>query len=159
MLSANSVVGRAASTLLVGSLVGTGAGAVAGAAEMAVAGALTADDALLGAFVLALYGAGLGAVFGGTSGFALGLVLLPLSTRPRIVRRLRLVWGACTAVIVFGLCFVTFGSPDLAPGANETMANVQSDLLWFYVAPSVLAFAGGAILAPLVARAEEIATS
>ncbi|MGH2492515.1 MAG: hypothetical protein ACRDF9_13530 [Candidatus Limnocylindria bacterium] len=152
MPTEKSLFARLGSKLIFGSLVGGGAGLVAGATEMAIAGAMTADDPLLGAFALAMYGGALGAVFGTITGFALAVIVLPFSDRPRIVRRLRLLWGLCAALIVAGICMLAFGPPELIPGANETADNVRSDLVWFYVAPSVLAFVAGAALVPLIAR-------
>jgi hypothetical protein len=150
---ANSSVVRAASHLGLGSVLGAGAGALAGAADIAVAAALTADhDALLAAFVLAMYGFGFGAIVGAIAGFALAVIMLPFAARPRLLRRLRLMWGLCAAVIVWGLCTLFFGAPSLDPGPNETTATLRSDLMWFYVIPSVLALVLGGALAPLLAR-------
>jgi hypothetical protein len=146
-------VARIASHLIIGVLIGAGAGALAGAADIAVAGAVTAGrNALLAAFVLAMYGFGFGALFGAITGFALAVIMLPLSARPRMLRRLRWLWGPCAAAIVWGLCVLFFGAPSLDPGPNESIANLTSDLVWFYVIPSVLALILGVALAPLLAR-------
>jgi hypothetical protein len=134
-------------------LLGAGAGALAGAADIAVAGAVTAGrNAVLAAFVLATYGFGFGALFGAITGFALAVMMLPFTARPRVLRRLRFVWGLCAAAIVWGLCALFFGAPSLDPGPNETFATVRSDLAWFYVIPSVLALILGVALSPLLAR-------
>jgi hypothetical protein len=149
------VVVRLASRLGVGIFVGAGAGAVAGAALIAVAGAVSAGpNALLAGILLASYGFGFGAVFGAITGFALALIMLPFIARPWMLRRLRLVWGLCAAAIVWGLCVLVFGSPAFDPGPNETMANVRSDLAWFYVGPSALALLLGVALSPLLARGD-----
>lgn len=130
---------------------GAGAGALAGAVDIAVAAALTAGrNALLAAFVLAPYGLGLGAVFGAITGFALAVIMSPFNARTHMPRRLRLVSGICAAAIVLGLRAVFFGVPRLDPGPNETIANLRSDLVWFYVGPSVLALVLGAALAPVL---------
>jgi hypothetical protein len=150
---AGSVLARLASQLSIGALVGAGAGAFAGAIDIALAAALTArTNALLAAFVLAPYGLGFGALFGAITGFALAVIMSPFNARPRMVRRLRLVWGICAAAIVWGLCVLFFGVPSLDPGPNETIANLRSDLLWFYGGPTVLALVLGAALAPLLSR-------
>lgn len=148
-----SVLARLSSQLIIGVLVGAGAGALAGAVDIGVAAALMAGtNALLAAFVLAPYGLGFGAVFGAITGFALAVIMSPFNARPRMLRRLRLVSGVCAATIVWGLCVLVFGVPSLVPGPNETIANLRSDLLWFYVGPSVLALVLGASLAPLLIR-------
>ena len=148
-----SAVARIATHLVIGILIGAGAGAVAGAADIAVAGAVTADrNALLAALVLATYGFGFGALFGAITGFALAVIMLPLSARPRLLRRLRWVWGLCAAAIVWSLCALFFGAPSLHPGPNETIATVWSDLVWFYVIPTALALILGVALGPLLAR-------
>jgi hypothetical protein len=148
-----NVLARIASQVSIGVLVGAGAGALAGALDIAVASAFTADtNALLAAFVLAPYGLGVGAVFGAITGFALAVIMSPFGARPGTLRRLRLVWGICAAAIVWGLCVLVFGVPSLDPGPNETAANLRSDLLWFYLGPSVLALVLGVALAPLFSR-------
>jgi len=150
----NSHSAEVGSHLGVGVLAGAAVGALAGGVETAIAGAVTADhDALFAALVLGMYGAAFGAVFGAIAGLVLAVMVLPLNGRPRAVRRLRMVWGLCAALIVWGLCVVFFGPPPtLVPGPNETIANIRSDLVWFYVAPGLLAFVAGTVLAPLLAR-------
>lgn len=151
--SQDTTVARVASHLGLGLILGAGAGALAGAADIAVAGAVTAGrNALLAAFVLATYGFGFGALVGAVTGFTLAVIMLPFTARPQLLRRLRLVWGLCAAGIVWGLCALLFGAPSLDPGPNETIANVRSDLVWFYVVPSALALVLGTALAPLLAR-------
>jgi hypothetical protein len=148
-----SLIKRLVSHLGTGLLVGAGAGALAGAAEMAVAGAITADrDALLAALLFAMYGSAFGMVFGAITGLALAMLMLPLTWRSRALRRLRLVWGLCAAAIVWGLCGVVFGMPTFEPGPNETIENVRSDLVWFYIAPSILALILATAFAPLLGR-------
>jgi hypothetical protein len=148
-----SAVARVASHLGLGLALGAGAGALAGAADIAVAGALTADrNAFLAAFALATYGFGFGALVGAIAGLALAVIMLPFAARPRLLRRLRWVWGLCAAVLVWSLCVLFFGVPSLDPGPNETTATLRSDLMWFYVIPSVLALILGGALSPLLAR-------
>jgi hypothetical protein len=145
------VLARLASQLSIGVLLGAGAGAFAGAVDIGVAAVLTADtNALLAALVLAPYGLGVGAVFGAITGFGLGLIMSSFDART--LRRLRLVWGICAATIVWGLCVLAFGVPSLDPGPNETIASLRSDLVWFYIGPSVIALVLGAALAPLFSR-------
>src|SRR5687768_6436550 len=147
------IVARLPSHLGIGLLVGTGAGALAGAADLAIAIAFTAKrDALFVALFFATYGLAVGAVFGAITGFALSAVTLPFTMRPRVLRRLRLVWGLFAAAIVAGLCVMTFGAPSLHPGPNETVENVRSDFLWFYAGPTILALTLGIALTPLLAR-------
>ena len=148
-----SVLARLASQLSIGVLVGACAGALAGALDIAVAAGLTArTNALLAAFVLAPYGLGFGALFGAITGLALAVIMSPLNARPRMLRRLRLLWGICAAAIVWGLCVLFFGVPSLDPGPTETIANLRSDLLWYYVGPTLLALVLGAAIAPLLSR-------
>jgi hypothetical protein len=149
----NTFATRLASHLGAGLAIGTSAGALAGAADAAIAGAITADrEAFSAALFLGFVGCAFGAVFGATTGLALALLMLPLRGRPRVLRRLRLVWGLCAAVIVWGLCSLVFGTPTLDPGPNETIQNLRRDLLWFYVGPSLLALVLGTALVPLLAR-------
>ena len=126
---------------------------MAGAADVAIAIAFTAKrDALFVALFFATYGLAGGAAFGAITGFALSVVTLPFTVRPRMLRRLRLVWGLFAAAIVAGLCVLTFGAPSLHPGPNETVENVRSDFLWFYAGPTILALTLGIALTPLLAR-------
>jgi hypothetical protein len=149
----SDAVARYATHLGIGFLVGAGAGALAGAADMAAAAVATATrDALFAALFLGMYGLGLGALVGAVTGFAVGVITLPFSGRPRLLRRLRLVWGLLAAAIVVGLCSLVFGAPSFVPGPNETLENVRSDLVWFYAVPTLLAFILGVALAPLLAR-------
>jgi hypothetical protein len=148
-----NVIAGIASHLGIGFFVGAGAGAFAGAADMAAAAAVAAKrDALFAALFLAMYGFGFGALFGAITGFALGVITLPFLGRPRLLRRLRLLWGLMAAAIVAGLCSLMFGVPSLAPGPNETLETVRSDLVWFYAGPTLLAFVLGVALVPLLAR-------
>src|SRR5688500_19386326 len=147
------LVPHLASHLGIGLLVGTGAGALAGAADLVIATAFTAKRyAFFVALFFATYGLALGAVFGAITGFALSVVTLPFTMRPRMLRRLRLVWGLFAAAIVGGLCVLTFGAPSLHPGPNETVANVRSDFVWFYAGPTIFALTLGIALAPLLTR-------
>jgi hypothetical protein len=149
----SDAVARYATHLGIGFFVGAGAGAFAGAADMAAAAAVTAKrDALFAALFLAMYGFGFGALFGAITGFALGVITLPFSGRPRLLRRLRLVWGLLAGAIVVGLCSLVFGLPSFVPGPNDTLETVRSDLVWFYAVPTLLAFILGVALAPLLAR-------
>ena len=104
--------------------------------------------------IVLLYGtftAAMGGGYGVAVGAAIAALSLPCRNRPRLLRRLGLLWGATAAALVVAIG-VAISDFSWDPGPNQTDLHVREELYGFFVFPAAAAALCGFALPSLLDR-------
>jgi hypothetical protein len=104
-------------------------------------------------FLLGLYTAPFGLMFGAIAGIIAAACFVPLATlgRPGLVARI--VSAVVGPLVVAGLSLALF-NPRLEVGPNETQEHLNQTILMFYLLPCCSALVAGALFGDRLARSQ-----